>query len=761
MREFPSRPGGQGAILPRLLGPGRVPFLVACLLAAALGSYRALRIPVDPGASTMGSRDPSLVRARAELARRFGEGEELLLSATPPVLLSPEGISLIDELSGRIRKIPGVRRVDSLSDASRVVPGEHGPLRRPLVPRPFDRPGAAEKVREALDANPVYDGLLVSRDRRTAGLLVEIGEQGDGTIREIRDRMAEFSGRAELHLTGVAVQKHDVSGYIRRDQRVLVPLAAAVLCLILLLATRKPAGAAIPMASTAFSLALTLGLAERAGLTLNPITSMLSPVVMVLSVETAVHVFAGWQRGDLPGETGTERVAGAARRVFRPCLYSALTTAAGLLSLCASDIPAVRQFGIAGAAGVMISFAAGVTLVPVLLTFLPSPAGPSPRKIPDRLDRAVGTFARWGSSRPRTVLLAAGIAALLLAPAIPRIRNNTDLVRFLAPSAPLRRDTLFIDGALPGVNTLEFLVSRRDGAPLTSPGDVRRIEAFRESALAEPAVASVRDVTDPLRMLWRAESGGDSLALPARGEDLAYLFDLLSLEGEDRLVRRLATPDFRFARITVRVRSVGTSEAAPLADRLESRGRELFGAHYGLLPAGSYHQVVVDSNRLAATLARSFLLSLAVVLLLVHLLFRSVRFTLAAIPTNLLPLLAAAGLMGYAGIDLSTATAMIAAVALGLVVDNTIHYLSRYRREREAGAPDPLIAASEWVGRPLTVSALALVAGFLVGGFGSFRPTIHFSLLTGVAMLSALSTTLIVLPAILAVWEPTARGPRP
>lgn len=742
----------------RLLATGRRPFLALLLLLAAAFSAFALTIRVELGSDSMVARDEEQARARAFFREAFGGGEEIVLSVTRPDLLSPAGLRLLDEVTDRAGTIPGVRRVFGLTNARQVVPGPDGAELAPLVPRPFHAPGADDRIRRALDDNPQYDGLLVSRDRRTAGILIEIGEEGGkgslhDLIRALRALAAGYSDRAELHLTGIGVQKHDVAEFVRRDLALLVPVSVAVIALSLAATFRRLSGVLVPLSVTGVSLAGMLGAYALAGFALNPITSLLPPVVIVLSVITSVQLYSAWLR--LPEESGDRAalILRETRALFLPALYVSLTTALGLLSLAATDTPAVRLFGIFGALGVMISFAVGITLVPVLLSFLPLPAAGGRNGAAAPGHRAVEWTARAAAAQPKRILLAAALLSAAGIAGTARIRNDTDLVRFMKAGAPLFRDTAFIDRALSGVHSFEYVVARKDGKPLASLDDIGRIAAFQEAARRKEHVAAVYSVADIVRLVHRAEKGGKDLRLPETEEDLRDALDLVAAGGDDGLLRKLVDEKFTAARVSVRVRAIGTSASAPLARSLIDAGRSILGDGYTLTPTGGLYQLVRDSDRLVRNQVKSFSLAALLILLAIYALFRSARTTGILLVPNAIPILATGGLMGFLGVDLSTATAMIGAVGFGVVGNNTIFYLARYRRLYRGEPRRAVAETTASMGLPLVASSLVLVLGFWVGGLGSFKPAIHFSLLMGITMITALACDLLVLPACLVLAD--------
>jgi predicted RND superfamily exporter protein len=266
-------------------------------------------------------------------------------------------------------------------------------------------------------------------------------------------------------------------------------------------------------------------------------------------------------------------------------------------------------------------------------------------------------------------------------------------------------------------------------------------------------VTGVASVLGVLRQIQRAEAGGDALVLPANGRDAAYAFDLLEAAPPDAGLGKLITPDFTRARLNVRIRAVGTAVAAPLSEAIGADARRSFGDAYDVAVTGSYYHVAHDSNELVAGQVRSFGLALALVVAAIGALFRSLRLTFIALVPNAMPVIWTGGLMGLFGIDLSTGTAMIASAVIGIVVDDTIHYLTHYVRDYRGDARDAVRRATTGVGVPLLMNNLILVLGFWVGCFGSFKPTIYFSLLSGITMVTALVCDLFLTPALLVLAD--------
>jgi predicted RND superfamily exporter protein len=747
-----------------LLGDGRSLVLACMLLITLFFSIFAVEVPVEQDTSSMSAREPAQLADYERFLDLFGNDEDLLLSVTHPQLLTPTGLDLLAEVTRRLTELEGVQRVLSLSNARQLVSGLYGAEDRSLLPSP-DAADFTSTTLAALNANPEYEGLLISADRKTAGLVISLADQRSDPaqrrqlIGEVRALMASMAQHAEFHLTGVGVQQSDVAGYIQRDQRVILPLVAVVLLVMLAMIFRKVSGVLLPLLATGVSLAWTMGLYALCGFELNTITSLLPPVVMVLAVSNSIHLYNGWLHLDGADDCRIALLVNKVDELLIPCLFTALTTALGLVSLTISSVPAVRQFGFFAAIGVMISFLVTLTLVPVVLSYLPLPASRHREEL-GLLRWLLQSIANLTVQHPRAIMI---VAMLLLGVALvglPQLQNNTSLVSFLHADAPLAVDTRYIDEHLSGVNALEFMVEKRNGNPLAGHVDYAKLDAFEALARRQQPVANVFSILTLLRPLHRAESGARLPGLPTNDDQLRYELELLSMAENQHMQSRFLTPDFRETRISVWLHDVGSRSATIVTETLLEEGRAIFGPSYSLTPTGSFYQMNQDSNRLVADMVKSFSLSIGLVLLSILILLRSLRLTLLAMIPNVIPILWTLGLMGFCGIDLSTGTAMIGAVVIGLAVDDTIHYLVHYRRIYAGVVSDAVVTTTTRTGRALMIASLVLAVGFWVGCFSSFKPTIYFSLLVGGTLIGALLCDLLVLPACLILNCPTRKGER-
>jgi predicted RND superfamily exporter protein len=658
--------------------------VLATVLIAVVSAYYASGLTIEQDNESMQSTAARQDPAYAAFKQAFNSEFELMLTLTHADVLTelPHAIEWIDGLDG----------VQSVYF-----------------------PPAADAASGFLSADGQTAGLLItlspaqSREARLqvlTTLRTEAPEEIDGTV----------------HIVGLPLLKERVASYIAHDQSVIIPLSVIVMMSMLALLFRRVAGVVLPMLVVGLSLVTTLGLYAACGLELNSITSLLPPVVIVLSVSVAVHLFDAWNHVVNNGGRGDAAVRAAVQQVWKPCVFTAAMTAVGLLSLCLSPVPAVKLFGLFAAIGVLLSVCYGFTLLPIALGWTPVRISPE-NKTP--MNRFLHLLARWPVRHPKAIMLVALVITALSGWAATRVENNTDLIRFFKKSDPTYRAHADVNRTLGSVRSLNLLIERTDGDPFSPRTDLTKLAAFAEKVEQIPDVVRTDSIVD---------------------------FPMIPQESPappPELKKRYVADEGRILHMEVHLGDIGSARAAEIVDRIRTIAQTTPGAGWIVQPTGDYYQMVRDSNQLVVTLLKSFALSLIVVMGSTCLLFRSARVLVPAFIPNILPVIWGAGLMGLLGIDLSTGTTMVAAVLIGLAVDDTIHYLHHFQTFRHLPIREATRSTTLRIGRALTASSIVLVGGFWMGAFGSFIPTNTFALLTGCMMISALFCDLLVLPAYL------------
>lgn len=696
---------------------------VAALTLAALPFLAGIEI--ESSLEVWLDRDRPAYRDYRAFERTFGSEEFILVVYPLPAEVDHAFLERLVDLRFELEEIDRVRRVDDLAR---------------VYSRLYALAGI-ETFQDDLRRSNLLVNFLVSADRRLAATWVHLEAGTTGHRARIVSAVEEAVGRAppggEVRLAGSPVLNVELNRASQRAARRLFPLVFALSAIALLALFRGLSGVVIPFVSVGTAIVWTLALLELTGHSLNMVTVALPPLVWVLGLSTSIHLLSRWHRALEAGASPADAVRKSLRELLRPCLYSALTTSLGFASLLASSMAPVREMGAFAATGILLCFATNFALFPALIALRMRLKSRLPHF---REDHPIFDALARLDRRPRLVLAVTAALALTLAAAIPRLRADANPIEFFRADAPVAVTYKQVLAEFTGPYSLEIVVE----PPAVDAEALRRLDDLQTRLEALPGVARVLSIVDLVELARTMRDGG---RLP--GDAAAFADAWARLEEHPEELAAFRAGDA--LRLSVLARPMGSSAHQALVD--DARGLLESRIDPGWRPrlTGIVPLLVDMQERLIESQVRTFSLAFLMIMVVLGLLLGSARYALLSLVPNLLPIVFALGTMGWLDLALDPATVMIAGVALGIAVDDAIHFLACYRRERRAGR-DRERAVEETlhaVGRPMVITSLVAALGFLVLGFSDFVPLIHFGLLTALTMVAALLGDLVLLPALL------------
>ena len=565
-------------------------------------------------------------------------------------------------------------------------------------------------------------------------------------VEEIR-KLASLLARngTEVVITGTPAINEAV---VRHSQRDFATVGAAALILIVLLCAlifRGTIAALIPLLVVAIAVSWTFGLMAGLGIRLNLVSQALLTVLLAVGVADSVHVLVEVRAAMSRGETSADAIVSAAKTLAVPCFFTTLTTALGLLSLLSSRLAPIAQFGWLAAIGVTFALVATFSLIPVFVFDRRAPPSTLSRFAPISI-----RLSRQTVFVDRAVLIVALGATIAAIAGASKLEVGSNPGSYFLPNDPVRLDMQRVDGALGGSTSIELLAT--SSTSLARHDALIRLRKLQDWLEGLPSAQRSTSIADFYRAANLGVTGED--AIPSDPQRLAQL--RLLLEGEPSL-EHFVSSDERSGRISVRV---SMSEAAALSDHLPEvqakLDREASGASLHVRPTGFVKMISQMELYIVDSQLRGGLLAFLLVSAMMVVLFGSLRIGLFAMIPNLLPVVWGVGLMRVFDIQVDPGTAMVGSIALGLVVDDTVHLLSRLQRALRLGEPIEvaLDSAIRTVGPAMTSTSAILVAGFGVLTFGSFTPNIYLGLVASAVIIFAWIADLIVLPAAIRVFRP-------
>ena len=707
--------------------------------------------------------DPELSTYHA-FVDRFGSDEMVVLGVEAPEgrdVFEAEVLEIVDAITATAETAPWVATVQSLTNVEVYRSVEEGLEIVPLVPGIPRSEGESASIRDAALGDAGVNGQLVSPDGRLALVAVGLTPAGGGLegktalIPVLRRIALEAEDRGvRVHLSGTPLFDEAVYHYSKADILFCVPLMVGCILVATLIVYRSPRISILALSVVTLTLVWTLGMMGWAEVELNVVSSTLFGLVLCVGVADSLHILADIEQGRASGLGTREAIIHALEALFGPCFFTTATTAAGLLAFTGSGLAPVRELGISAAFGVTMALVLSLTFLPAVVSLLPAPSHALlERERSGALTRLLNMLARPGLRMSRRIAAISVPVILVGTAAAAQVEISMNPLHFFPAEDPLRIATTAIDERLGGTTTLE-LVARTPERGLDEPETLARLAELQEWIEAQPGTGKVFSIVDHLQGLNQALTGDPSASLPATSNAAAQLHLLMEGDASEALIQ----DERSIARISARIRMSETEAVRGWQDELLAKiETEVAGEELEVQVTGFARLMSAMEHHLVWSQIESFAIALTVITLMLMGVFRSVRLGVLSLIPNLMPVVAGLATLWLIDLPLDPGTVMIASLALGICVDDTVHFLARYRRARAAGSDveDAIEAAIRDAGRAIIVTSVVLASCFVVLGAAYFAPVRNFGLILAFVVTLACVADLKVLPAVLMVTEPS------
>lgn len=739
--------------------------LLALLQLVDFGERR-LRLDVDASLDPLIAPDLPATPVDDAVRARFGAPDDtVLVLFQADDVYSPDALGRLDALTKSLERLDNVAEVQSLTNVALPRSADNRLSLRRLRPDEYGDERLLETLRANIDSDPVLRNQLVSLDGKSASIRVSLATSSDRETLEsgVADAIvytahALQSDGIRIAVTGTPIVRDATSRAVVGQLRWTVPAIALLLTTLLALSFRSWRGVWLPLATISLALLWTLATLSAIGRPLNLITSLVPPLLATMGLAYCAHVLTEFEilLREPQLTTPRQRIVVLLREVSGPVLLTGFTTGVSLLALLTNDLPAIREFALLSALGVVYT-------VVLVLTFVPAALTQAARRVPrralpgaagfERAARAIGDFdvrCRRGILWTAT-LVAIGAAVLSL-----RISVGDRFVGAFADDSPVRTDYERVNQALHGVTPLSIHVEGAVPGQFLEPQSLQQLDELQAWLRQQPEVGSVVGLVDHLRSLDRVLTGDTSGRLPATREFTSQLLFF----GDTETLSQFVDSDQESTLINLRLTVDDTAAIAAVLARID--------AHLATLPRSLHAQasgqavlMTQSVDRVTAGQLQSIALALLVIYLCLAVQFASPWIgLLAALPTVLQTALYF-GALGLFGVKLNATTSLVECLVLGLAVDDTIHYLARFNAaaRRTASESRAAVGALSAVLRPITLTKAILASGFLVLVTGELQNQVLFGWLAAFTLLAAWLVDVFVTPAfvsgvrIVTLWD--------
>lgn len=543
---------------------------------------------------------------------------------------------------------------------------------------------------------------------------------------------------------------------IRGEMASFVILSVGLTILVMLFLYRSFWGVALPILVVGLGMVWTIGFMGVGGAPLDMLANLIPSIMFVVGIADTIHLITRYQQDLGSGLEPKVAMASTLKEIGLAIFLTSLTTAIGFASLVVSPLAPIQKFGLFAAAGVLFAYIISIILVPnALLNLKPeritASKGFGSNPIWDRFLKKMYT---WVRHKPWQILGVTVAILVLSGWGISKISLNTYLLDDISKNDPARTSMEFFEDNFYGARPLEMAIIPKNGKLLTDLELLRDVDKIQDHLRSNHRISPFFSLVTYLKGINRLVNGGNDrhFVLPESDEELEELigYGYLSSSGEEMLAR-VMTEDRSMGRLSAQMSDIGSYAFADLRAELDSFiVSECNPANFDYRFTGS--PVIVEENVgvLRSGLFTGLAMAFALVALLMGLLFRSWRMLIIGVIPNIIPLVITAGLMGFLGITLRASTSIVYLIAFGVAVDDTIHFLGRLRIEIKEGRgrEEAIYNTLMGTGKALILTTIILVAGFSMLLTSSFGGTFAVGVFTGLTLLVALASDLLLLPVL-------------
>ena len=710
-----------------------------------------------------GEDNPQLL-AFENLQDTYAKNDNVMMVLAPAdgQVFTRKTLSAVAWLTERAWETPFSTRVDSLTNYQHTSAEGDDLLVEDLAYEPENlSDDDLLRIRQIALTEPVLVNRLVSPKAHVTGINVTIELPGVDQItenpqvvsfvRELREEFREKYPDIKVKLTGVSMMNQAFPEASQYDMSTLFPGMLALFMLVLFMWVKRWSGTLSAFAIIVFSIIGALGMAFWFGIELTPPSFSAIMIIPTMAIADSVHVLMNYLLMRQKGEGREEAMVDSIRINFQPIFLTSITTAIGFMSMNFSDAPPFHDLGNIVAMGVMIAFVLSVTFLPAAVMLLPE----SDRNPVGRSSRVMAAFAEFVIANRRRLLVGMGLGCLALIAFIPQNELNDNFVKYFSERIEFRRDADFANENLSGLYLVDYSLESGGDGGVSDPEFQRHIENFANWFRAQPEVIHVNVISDTFKRLNKSMHGDDPdwYRLPEQ-RDLAAQYLLLyemSLPYGLDLNNQLDI-DKSATRMTVMLRNMTTKTVLALEQRAQDWLRD--NAPASMQVDGASPTIMF--SHIGERNIRSMLFGTTVALVLISgilvIALRSLKIGLISLIPNLVPAALAFGAWGIAVGQVGLALSVVTGMTLGIVVDDSVHFLSKYlraRREKGLDAPLAVRYAFDTVGLALVATSMILILGFTVLMFSAFVLNSQMAVMTAVTIFFAIVADFLLLPPLL------------
>ena len=722
-----------------------------------------LKLEIDPDLKNYFPKTMTSMVNTDRIEEIFGNQDLVMIIFEAEDILAEETLKRVKIVEKEIGRIDGVRRTSSLFGSNHIH-GEEGVMYvEPTILRIPRNESMREEVREVIKNNDLVYKVMVSDDFRATALICTLEKEADEDLvfAGIHSILEEYPGTEKIHFGGLPYLRQAIDKDIQRDGLILIPIALVMMLIFLYLVFREWRGVWLPFLVVVMSALLGLALIPVLGWKFSLITLLVPILLIAVANDYGIHMIARYQELNAKGNGKgmKDLAAGITRSLWKPIILTGLTTIAGISALWAHTMIPARQMALVASIGILFAIFFSLVLLPALLSLLPPSKARAVPAIQGRGNsrNPLGRFSFLVVRKRKIIPVIALVATVVFAIGIIFLKVDSNEENFFPDRHEVKQASKLINEKFGGSESISVLFS----GDMLDPALLERMESYRMEMEKMEAVDQSMGFSGVIREISKALNDQDEALydrIPPTREAVAQYMELYNMNGDPEELEQLVDFNYEHAHLIIRINDANNGTVNRIIDRLEhiTMGDPAVEAIGG----NGYVRTELANKVLTGTFI-SLGIALVIIFILVSIIFKSASAGLLGIIPITVSVVALFGIMGFSGVRLDVATALLSSVMVGVGIDYTIHFLWRYREERQQNrpAPEAVITTITTTGRGIIFNALSVIVGFVVLIISSFTPIRFFGVLVVISILTCLVGAVMILPAILLNFEPAFLKP--
>ena len=746
--------------------------IIASVLLVFLG-LEAFKVRMGHNiANTLPATDTTMVVYRQFLEKYGQDGQSIFIGMCDDSLFTLKHFQDYYDLNTKIRELPGVTECLSVSRVYNIVKNDS--LKKfelaQVVQRRPETQAEVDSIKMVIMSLAIYDRLLFNTETHSTMMLVSLDAAHANTAirRELTDAMDmildEYGKEhgVEMHISGMPYIREITTQTMVKEIVGFTALSILVAGLILYLFFRSWRPLVSVVAIVLLSVIYMFGIMALLDFEITILTGVLPPLLIIIGVENSIFMLNKYHREYEVCHDRIRALSNVIVRIGPANFLTNTTTAVSFASFIITRNMLLVPFGILASICIMLTYVMTMVLLPTFFSYQKRPEGKLVNYMNSpRISFIMDEVSAFVLSKKRYIY--AVVAVLLVICAIGAMRMSTSgrVVDDIAKGDKLYKDIVFFEDNVGGVMPFEISIDTRKPRGIMNANFIRKVQQVQDSLAMYPEFSEPLSIAEVVKFARQGFFNGDrdQFKVPTNNE-FGFIMKYMPETKDGKLpkiVTQYVDSTMQSTRISVQMANVTTPEIDAISKSLRPKIDEIFPKEkYDVVMTGSAMVTLQGTNYLIVNLAHSLLLAFIVIAILMVITFHKFKMVIISLIPNLIPLLFTAGLMGYCGIPLKMSTILVFSIALGISVDNTIHYLARYRLQMKINNNDikkSVMAAILETGPSMIYSATILICGFLIFAFSSFGGTKIVGLLVPFTLLIALITNILVLPALVLTFN--------